>query len=251
MSHQNTCREQYEATVYNFSKPKRSLKDTGTYFTFSSEPLPPAVILDMPRPGDQGMQCSCGAWAIVYGAGNYYMHVASGSPYNDSENLSPGFIYNQLSKGTSGITSLVDNIKLFKNEGACPFKYMPYNASDYFTQPDSLQCSRAEEYKIKGWQKIDPYNITLLKSAIAHKKPVIFSIATDDGFDQIAAPFIWKQRCGATGKGHTMVVAGYDDKKNAFWVMNSWGTGWGDNGFIWIDYQFFVRNALKEGYILL
>ncbi len=36
-----------------------------------------------------------------------------------------------------------------------------------------------------------------------------------------------------------MVVIGYNDTKNAFKVMNSWGTKWGDNGFAWIDYANF------------
>jgi C1A family cysteine protease len=42
------------------------------------------------------------------------------------------------------------------------------------------------------------------------------------------------------------VIAGYDDGRNAFLVMNSWGTSWGDKGFIWIDYHFFSSNVLPD-----
>ncbi|MDQ6902814.1 MAG: C1 family peptidase [Bacteroidota bacterium] len=225
--------------------------DTSDYYTNGTEVLPAAIKLDMPVPGDQGMQRSCGAWATVYGAGNYYMHVNTGKAYSDSANLNPGFIYNQLSKGRCGITSLLDNLLLFKNEGSCSMKAMPYNYRDCATQPDSMQLANAKSFKIKGWEKIDPYSILILKSAVAKKKPVIFSIVIDEGFDKITAPFIWKNRCGRLEQTHTMVVAGYDDARNAFLVMNSWGTAWGEKGFIWIDYKFFADNVLPDSYILI
>ena len=225
--------------------------DTIDYYTGETKILPAAITLDMPKPGDQGMQRSCGAWATVYGAGNYYMHLNNGKAYNDSENLNPGFIYNQLSKGRCGITSLLDNLLLFKSEGSCSMKAMPYNSGDCVTQPDSLQRVDAKSFKIKGWEKIDPYNILVLKSALSKKKPVIFSVVIDEGFDKIKAPFVWKERCGRLEQTHTMVVAGYDDARNAFLVMNSWGTAWGEKGFIWIDYKFFSDNVLPESYILI
>jgi len=41
---------------------------------------------------------------------------------------------------------------------------------------------------------------------------------------------------------HAMVLTGYDDSKNAFRVRNSWGKEWGDEGSIWVDYQFFSNS---------
>ena len=45
-----------------------------------------------------------------------------------------------------------------------------------------------------------------------------------------------------------MVVVGYDDAKQAFLLMNSWGRQWGDNGFCWVDYDLF-RKVVNEGYV--
>jgi hypothetical protein len=42
-----------------------------------------------------------------------------------------------------------------------------------------------------------------------------------------------------------MALCGYDDSKGpngAFRVVNSWGTSWGDNGYIWVDYSFFIND---------
>lgn len=45
-----------------------------------------------------------------------------------------------------------------------------------------------------------------------------------------------------------MVVVGYDDSKNAFKLVNSWGQNWSDRGFGWIDYSFFYQ-VVREGYV--
>ncbi len=36
-----------------------------------------------------------------------------------------------------------------------------------------------------------------------------------------------------------MAIVGYDDRKSAFLVQNSWGTRWGDRGYCWIHYDLF------------
>lgn len=35
---------------------------------------------------------------------------------------------------------------------------------------------------------------------------------------------------------HIVVLVGWDNSKGAWLLKNSWGTGWGDNGYIWIKY---------------
>ncbi|HEU5046604.1 MAG TPA: C1 family peptidase [Rickettsiales bacterium] len=36
--------------------------------------------------------------------------------------------------------------------------------------------------------------------------------------------------------GHCIVIVGYDDSKNAWLIRNSWGTGWGMQGYCWFGY---------------
>lgn len=36
-----------------------------------------------------------------------------------------------------------------------------------------------------------------------------------------------------------MCIVGYDDSKNALRIVNSWGTYWGDDGFLWLSYDLF------------
>ena len=226
-----------------------SITDTSFFTADTTMSLPNLILLDMPVPGDQGSQSSCSAWATIYGIGNYYSHIKTGRPYSDTGNLSPAFTYNQITQGNCTCTSLLDNLYLLKTLGACSLKAMPYIPSGCSAQPDSLQKLQAEKFKINNWERIDLKNLRLIKQAIFEKKPVLFAITTDDGFKNLDTPYIWKARIGSPGQPHAMLIAGYDDTKNSFRIMNSWTSSWADSGFAWIEYTFFLNNVLPGGYI--
>ena len=228
-----------------------SIADTNNYLPDTSAPLPASILLDMPAAGNQGAQGSCSAWATVYGAGTYYIHLKTGMPYSDTGNLSPRFTYNQIARGNCTCTSILDNLYLLKTQGACTLGTMPYDPNECSKQPDSLQKDVAQSYQINGWQKLDLHNLTLIKRAVSEKKPVLFAINIGDGFEMIQPPYIWQASVGSTGKPHAMIIAGYDESKKAFRIMNSWSAAWGDKGFAWISYDFFLKNVLDTGYIII
>ena len=49
--------------------------------------------------------------------------------------------------------------------------------------------------------------------------------------------------------GHAMVIIAYDDNKygGAVQLMNSWGTDWGNEGYVWMAYEQ-VNNWVYGGY---
>lgn len=44
--------------------------------------------------------------------------------------------------------------------------------------------------------------------------------------------------------GHALTCVGYDDMKQHFIVLNSWGDVWGDKGYGYIPYSFVANNDL-------
>ncbi|MBN1902852.1 C1 family peptidase [Candidatus Sumerlaeota bacterium] len=46
---------------------------------------------------------------------------------------------------------------------------------------------------------------------------------------------------------HALCVVGYNDTYQAFLVVNSWGTGWGQSGYAWLSYDF-VRRYVVEAW---
>lgn len=79
---------------------------------------------------------------------------------------------------------------------------------------------------------------------------------------------ISRYRAGGGSSGHRMTIVGYNDniwvdinqdgmvqegEKGAFKIANSWGSSWGNNGFIWLSYDTLnrvssVNNSTTSGY---
>jgi hypothetical protein len=82
-----------------------------------------------------------------------------------------------------------------------------------------------------------------VKKSISEGKPVIIAMNTPNSFD--SAKDVWRpyESPNIAHGGHAMCVVGYDDTRygGAFEIQNSWGTDWGNNGYIWITYNDFAR----------
>ncbi|MEM6843624.1 MAG: C1 family peptidase [Bacteroidota bacterium] len=48
---------------------------------------------------------------------------------------------------------------------------------------------------------------------------------------------VFKEEGADEGINHAVTLVGWDDNKNAWLIKNSWGSGWCDNGYMWIDYN--------------
>jgi len=81
-----------------------------------------------------------------------------------------------------------------------------------------------------------------VKKSLAEGKPVVIGMNCADSFDN--AKDIWRPTESPYGKygGHALCVIGYDDDKygGALEIQNSWGTRWGNEGYMWISYENFA-----------
>lgn len=248
---------QQHKTGLLFMRPDELAKIPPAFTPFSGDDLPRHVDLsrDFPPPGNQGQQSSCVAWATAYALRSYQAHVRSraslvtGDGGIDSTRVfSPAFVYNQINNGRDAGSLFSDALQLMQTRGVAPLRYMPYSQTDYTTMPSDAALNVAANYKIAFWKQINVNEPVELKSQLNAGYPVIIGAMIDEGFEDAGKGFVWSQIKGKQLGGHAMLVVGYDDDRNAFRVLNSWGKGWGDAGYYWLDYSLFPR-VVSEAFV--
>jgi hypothetical protein len=98
---------------------------------------------------------------------------------------------------------------------------------------------------------VNGINIRAVKEHLAKDAPVVIGMMVGGSFMQdMMGKDMWTpnddDRSQAGFGGHAMCVIGYDDRRQAFQLMNSWGPKWGNNGIAWVhygDFKQFVREA--------
>ncbi len=231
-----------------------SIQVTVNTTVISPVPVPSSYQLTTPTPANQAGEGSCVAFAIAYGARSieqYYRTNATSYEFN-SNIFSPEYVYNQtkLSDCGSG-TAFTLALNLLKNQGVCTWQAMPYSGTNGCSlQPDGVQTANAAQYKIASYASILNSDEVAIKTMISTKHPVIVNITADNSFIGAGPGFIWKSYSGSGSLPHAVLICGYDDAKHAYKVMSSWGTLWGDGGFSWIDYDFFVQKSSYNTYVI-
>jgi Papain family cysteine protease len=208
-----------------------------------------------PVPQVQGAIASCTGWAAGYGAMTIQKAIANNwKGMSDSitrQAFSAMFIYNQIKIGTcNGGSSFVDAGRLIKEKGNILSASFDKNPLDCNKKPTETDLVNALSGRIQDCIALfapkDPDYIKIQKTklSLAQKMPVLVGMDLLQNFtalragDQYWFPAVGRQTpFGA----HAMTVVGYDDGREAFEVMNSWGKDWGNGGFIWIKYADFAR----------
>jgi C1A family cysteine protease len=90
-------------------------------------------------------------------------------------------------------------------------------------------------YKI-GAQTPISSDVTAIKNALVTYGPVAVTFTVYNDFYYYVSG-VYTYTSGSYIGGHAVSVVGYDDVTQSFLVKNSWGTGWGEQGFFRIAYS--------------
>lgn len=247
-------RNQYaELMLKGKPAPKGGGTDTSVNVIPQPNTLPASVSLTMPPVLNQGSEGSCVAFASVYVRSGEWFNKSGATTYSYASNIfSPEFIYNQIKVGDcSAGSSPTDALTLLQNKGVCTWDMMPYSyANGCSLMPTSAQTRDAANYKIRSSARVVNSDQAAIKTLLAQKRPLMITISVDQGFYYARTGFIWSSFSGSFYGGHALTLCGYDDSKNAYKVINSWGTGWGDAGYSWIDYNFFPNCSGYNVYVM-
>jgi len=238
---------------------------TSTNVSFGSGNLPASVDLvpKFPPIGDQGQYGTCVAWAVGYNMKTAIEGIEKNlsaqqlaSPNNQ---MSPRDLFTAIPDDKKGEncngTNFTFALDVVQQRGVATLQTAPYTSLGSCSSSglQSNWTSEAGGHKIKSYRKIAA-DVNTIKEYISKKIPVVFGAKLADNFmtwnsDNVLTSNTTYDQTGIHAY-HAMVVGGYDDSKGpngAFKVINSWGQAWGSQGYIWVDYNFFVNTFCDGG----
>lgn len=186
---------------------------------------------------------SCTAHAIV--GAMEYLELKAGKKL---VNLSRLFVYynervieNTVNEDAGA--ELRDGIKSVATLGACAESYCKYVTSRFTRKPSATAYKAGLRHLATAYQRIVSFDD--MKACLAGGNPFVFGFTVYSSFmsDAVAAtgkmpmPSHYEQEEG----GHAVLAVGYDDDMQCMIVRNSWGTGWGDNGYFYMPYAY-IKN---------
>lgn len=123
---------------------------------------------------------------------------------------------------------------MFVNPGAVLEACFPYTATD---APCNHNCPYP--YQIQSWGYVG--NDSSVPPAADIKQAIytygaVAAAVNADIFFQFYSSGVFNWCFSPNGVNHAIQLVGWDDSKGAWLMKNSWGTGWGENGFMWISY---------------
>ncbi len=219
----------------------------------SKADLPVSVDLTpyCPEVRHQGYIFSCVGWAVGYGALSIQRAVlnhCTDKTVITRNAHSALFLYNQIKSDDCGKGSrMTDALQFLVNSGDCLASHFDFDINNCEQLPDSSVRASAKRYAIDDYlalfgSKENPeIKVLRVKKVLAQQKPVVIGMNVLRNFYDLRNAVYWHPELGNTAPagGHAMVVVGFDDRKGAFRLMNSWGKNWGDQGFIWVKYKDF------------
>ena len=136
--------------------------------------------------------------------------------------------YDTLGKNQTGIGAVLESA-------------MPYTAAN-----GTCTTALSHPYKLSGWQFIVPSEFAMptvdqIKAAIQTYGPITAGVCAGSGWDTYTGGiFSTEESASACGgsTNHQIILVGWNDNGgNGYWILrNSWGSGWGENGYMRIAY---------------
>lgn len=204
-------------------------------------------------------QLSIGSCTANAGVGllEYYENKAFGK-HLDASRL---FLYkttrNLLGwKGDTGawLRTTMQAMVLF---GAPPTKYWKYDISKFDVEPEAFLYAFASSYKAIQYYRLDQPGLSeanllkRVKQFICYGYPSMFGFTVYNS-GNADGEFAYPEPEDTVQGGHAVVAVGYDDnrvvgkRKGALKIRNSWGTGWGQDGYGWLPYDYILSGLAVD-----
>jgi C1A family cysteine protease len=215
--------------------------------------LPTSVDLrpDLPPVYDQGQLGSCTANAI--GAAFQFQQrreqLADFMP-------SRLFVYynERVIEGTVDEDSgamIRDGIKSVHKLGVCDETVWPYDIARFTERPPDGAYAQAMDHQATVYRRVLPV-LHQMQGCLASGTPFVFGFSVYESFEtrEVAETGVvpLPPRSERLLGGHAVMAVGYDDAEQRFIVRNSWGTGWGMDGYCTMPYSYLTNPSLADDF---
>lgn len=209
---------------------------------------------------NQGQLSTCVGWASAYAQVSTQQNILMGETNFRRKSvraMDPNFIYamirNYDDRWCQGGTLLLEAMIVLKDYGVKPYLSVPWLKCNAVSEFDDFTLKLASMYSIESYYALQDKSdlVNTLKAILNYKKVVSIGILVTESFEKASGAKWSPQYNEKIIGGHAMCIIGYDDNKfgGSFEVMNSYGTEYGDNGFIWITYAD-MKKYLQEAFIV-
>jgi C1A family cysteine protease len=228
--------------------------------------LPSSVDLraGLPEAYDQGQIGSCTANAIA-GAFEFAVRKQGLTDFMPSRLF---IYYNERAKEghvhTDSGAQIRDGLSSIGKQGVCPETEWTYDATpaDPNTgqfpagakdgQKPPANCYRdALNNRATSYQRVTQ-QIDQLRGCLAAGYPFVFGFTVYDSFESQEVAQSGEAQLPQPGEsvlgGHAVLATGYDDTERRFYVRNSWGTGWGKDGYFSMPYEYLTNRQLSSDF---
>jgi Papain family cysteine protease len=189
--------------------------------------------------GDQGQIGDCAAWATVYTAlGEQENRARSWTPQGSSAI----YAYSQTSGGVDQGSTLEDNLNVAVTQGVDSRADYGQGRS-WRSLPTSRERSNARRWKLSGFQAIG-YDQNSIEQALAAGEPVPIVIPVTEAFMYAYGvahyPAVSRWNDSVSLGLHAVTILAYSPA--GVRIENSWGTHWGDHGWVTISWAWLAAN---------
>jgi len=222
--------------------------------------LPPSVDLRAPwwTINNQENTGSCVGWATADGVVRY--HMVKAGRIAPAQGLSARQIW-MASKETDGLvarpetfiegagTSLKAAVDVARKNGPALAADLPFHiATAMFLGNENVFYASCAQRKISAYFNLVK-NTANWKTWLATTGPVLVGLSVDASWDHATATggTIDTFQPNTVRGGHAVAVVGYRTD-GRFIVRNSWGTGWGDQGFGYVSESYIAAGFFNESY---
>ncbi len=248
----------------------------GTPTSLQLPDLPASLAQGSPeRKGSPG---SCEVWSAGYVMGSYVAAAATGGgPLDLANTVSAGFVYAEVlaaddescPKGTAAKTTLEYLVGVGEAGGGAPSgAEIGYSYECSYIESIDVGQTFTTDLSIGSWKQL-PADASeaseRIKEQLQAGYPAQFTLELPYQFlDYESGVFRLSDSCPQPGSGpacvlsknggfacvadasfpsgcsqHGIALVGYDDDRQAFWIQNSFGADWGENGRMWMSYDAF------------